>query len=610
VISLAELNARPAAEFVAALAGIFEHSPWVAERVASVRPFRSRLQLHAAMCEAVARASQDEQLALIRAHPELAGRMAARGELTVASTREQKGAGLADCSPEQLTRIRALNVEYSQRFGFPFVLAVKGHGTASIIAELERRVANDGETEHGEALAQIGRIAGFRLADLVDEPLGAQIMAMTERLAEFSEQADALTCSYLTPAHRQTAAQIREWMLGAGLETEIDAVGNVVGRLPARTVSAPDAALADSNSLATRPPLASGGIDHSLGDAVAQTLITGSHYDTVVDAGRYDGRLGIVLPIAVAGRLRRAGAALPFDLEIIAFAEEEGVRFKSTFLGSAAVAGRFDSSVLDSLDAQGISMREALRAAGLEPAAIASAARDPARVLGFIEVHIEQGPVLLSENAPLGVVTSIAGSTRAVVTIAGVAGHAGTVPMHLRKDAATAAAEIVLAVESRCSGTPGLVGTVGRLNVPNGAINVIPGRCELSIDIRSGDDVTRRTAFDEVVAASERNAARRDVTLDIRKVLEIDAVPCDPALQQRWAASIQRATGSAQVPHLPSGAGHDAMMMASLAPVGMLFVRCGNGGISHHPAESLTEVDAELAANAFSDFLTSFTAPV
>ena len=585
MISLDTLNKQPAAEFVATLGGIFEHSPWVAECVTSLRPFRSRLHLHAAMCEAVARASPNEQLALIRAHPELAGRMAARGELTASSTREQRGAGLADCSAEQLTRIRALNAEYSQRFGFPFVLAVKGHNTASIIAELERRIGNDGETERSEALAQIGRIAGFRLADLVDEPFGAQIMAMTERLAEFSEQEDALTCSYLTPAHRQTAAQIRDWMLASGLETDIDAVGNVIGRLRAR-------------------------MDHSPDAAVARMLITGSHYDTVVNAGRYDGRLGILLPIAVAAHLKRGGVALPFDLEIIAFAEEEGVRFKSTFLGSAAVAGRFDARVLDSLDAEGISMREAMRTAGLDPAAIAQAARDPSRVLGFIEVHIEQGPVLLSENAPLGVVTSIAGSTRAVVTITGVAGHAGTVPMHLRQDAATAAAEIVLAVESRCSGTPGLVGTVGRLNVPNGAINVIPGRCELSIDIRSGDDATRRAAFDDVAAASERIAAHRKVELDIRKVLEIDAVPCDSTMQQRWAASIQRISGGAAAPHLPSGAGHDAMMMASLTPIGMLFVRCGNGGISHHPAELLTEADADLAARAFSDFLTSFTAPV
>ncbi len=574
MIPLNVLNAMPAAEFVAALSGIFEHSPWVAERVVAQRPFRSRLHLHDAMNEAVLQAGRDEQLALIRAHPELAGRFAVLGELTASSTREQKGAGLADCSAAELTRIRALNAEYAQRFGFPFVLAVKGHDTASIIAELERRVRNEGEAEPGVALTQIGRIAGFRLADLVDEPSGAQIMAMAQELARFSEQENALTCSYLTPAHRRTAARIREWMLAAGLETEIDAVGNVIGCWRA-------------------------------GQAV-RALITGSHYDTVVNAGRYDGRLGILLPIVVAARLRREGKRLPFDLEIIAFAEEEGVRFKSTFLGSAAVAGRFDLAVLESRDAQGISLREAMsNEGGSDPAHIQALARDPRQVLGFIEVHIEQGPVLLTEGAPLGVVTSIAGSTRAMVTVTGTAGHAGTVPMHLRRDAAAAAAEIVLAVESRCSGTLGLVGTAGRLNVPDGAINVIPGRCELSIDIRSGDDSLRRAAFADVTARSEQIAARRKVTLDIRKVLEIDAVPCDAGMQRRWADSIRRITGRPAI-HLPSGAGHDAMMMASMTPMGMLFVRCGNGGISHNPAESMTESDAELAAQAFSDFLMSF----
>jgi len=592
VIPLDVLNALPAADFVAALSGIFEHSPWVAERVVAERPFRSRIHLHHAMNEAVLQAGRDAQLALIRAHPELAGRSAARGELTASSTREQKGAGLADCNAEQLTRIRALNAEYAQRFGFPFVLAVKGHNTASIIAELERRVRNEAEAERSVALTQIGRIAGFRLADLVDERSGAQIMAMAEELAHFSEQENALTCSYLTPAHRQTAAQIREWMLAAGLETEIDAVGNVTGRWRAL----PPAARDDTPGIAGRSS-----------DAVprSRTLMTGSHYDTVVNAGRYDGRLGILLPVVVAARLRREGRQLPFDLEIVAFAEEEGVRFKSTFLGSAAVAGRFDMAVLESTDAQGISVREAIIGAGLDPSHIPAAARDPRQLLGFIEVHIEQGPVLLIENTPLGVVTSIAGSTRAVVTITGTAGHAGTVPMHLRQDAAAAAAEIVLAVESRCSGTPGLVGTVGRLNVPDGAINVIPGRCELSIDIRSGDDPVRRAAFAEVTARSEQIAARRKVMLNIRKVLEIDAVPCDGQMQQRWADSIRRVTGRPAI-HLPSGAGHDAMMMASMTPMGMLFVRCGNGGISHNPAESMTESDAELAAQAFSDFLMSF----
>jgi N-carbamoyl-L-amino-acid hydrolase len=412
VIAVSDLNAFATAEFVTALGGIFEHSPWVAERVVPLRPFDSRFTLHEAMCSAVRQASADEQLALIRAHPELAGKSAARGELTAASTREQKGAGLADCTDDDLARIRALNAQYQLRFGFPFVLAVKGHNTASIIASLERRVTHEVAEERAVALGQIERIAGFRLAELIDEPIGTQVMAMTAQLARFSEQDDALTCSYLTPAHRQAAAQIRDWMLAAGLTTHVDAVGNVIGRLPA---AAPG----------------------------AQTLLTGSHYDTVVNAGRYDGRLGIALPIAVAERLRRAGTGLPVALEIVAFAEEEGVRFKSTFLGSSALAGRFDPALLESQDADGVSMREAMVSAGLDPGAIAAAARAREAVAGFIEVHIEQGPVLLSENLPLGVVTSIAGSTRALVTIIGEAGHAGTVPMHLRRDAAAAPAEIV-----------------------------------------------------------------------------------------------------------------------------------------------------------------------
>ena len=203
--------------------------------------------------------------------------------------------------------------------------------------------------------------------------------------------------------------------------------------------------------------------------------------------------------------------------------------------------------------------------------------------------------------------TSIAGSTRALVTIVGEAGHAGTVPMNLRRDAAAAAAEIVLFVEARCASVEGLVGTVGRLSVPDGAVNVIPGRCELSLDIRSGDDAIRRAAFDEVIAECARIASRRKVQIQSRKVLEIDAVACDDRMQAQWSASIARVTGIAQPRRLPSGAGHDAMMMASLAPMGMLFVRCGNGGVSHNPAESLDPADAEAAARAFQDFLTHFS---
>jgi allantoate deiminase/N-carbamoyl-L-amino-acid hydrolase len=299
---------------------------------------------------------------------------------------------------------------------------------------------------------------------------------------------------------------------------------------------------------------------------------------------------------------------LPFTLQITGFAEEEGVRFKSTFLGSRALTGEFDAALLDTVDRDGISMRDAMRAADFtcDASHIAAAALDPKTLLGFVEVHIEQGPTLLEANQALGVVTSIAGSIRSVVTVTGSAGHSGTVPMHLRRDAAAGAAEMVLAVERRCRGTPGLVGTVGQLNVPGGAVNVIPGRCDLSVDIRSGEDSVRDAAFADVKAECDEIGKRRCLDVEWRKVLEIDSVPCTSGMQQRWADSIRRVTGS-EAFRLPSGAGHDAMVMAGITDIGMLFVRCGNGGISHSPLETLSEADAEVAARAFRDFLTSFT---
>ena len=577
MIALSELNSMPTARFVAVLGGIFERSPWVAERTAAQRPFPSVLALHAAMTDAVARSGGDEKLALIRAHPELAGRAAIRSELTAESAREQRGAGLDACTPVEFARLQELNKAYNDKFGFPFILAVRGHDRASIIAACATRLQNDAHREQNAALEQIARIAYFRLADSVSDPPGARIMAMHERLAAFSDDPLALTCTYLRPSHRATAAAIRDFMLAAGLECEIDAIGNVVGRW-------------------------------RCGQSGAKTVITGSHYDTVINGGKYDGRLGIVLPIACVADLRQCGVTLPFDLEIVAFAEEEGVRFKSTFLGSSALAGSFDGRVLDQVDGDGVSMREALLDAGHDPAAIPGIARDPRTLAGYVEVHIEQGPVLLDAGRALGVVTSIAGSVRMLVTIRGLAGHAGTVPMALRRDAAAAAAEIILAVEKRCSTAPGLVGTVGRLEVPGGAINVIPGRCELSIDIRAGNDAVRDAAVADVAAEIGKVGTRRKVEIEVRRVLEAAGAPCDQGLQRQIAAAIARATGDATPLHLPSGAGHDAMKMATIAPIGMLFVRCGNGGISHHPDEILSLDDADAAARAFADFLLHFEA--
>ncbi|MEP7311213.1 MAG: 2-oxo-4-hydroxy-4-carboxy-5-ureidoimidazoline decarboxylase [Pseudomonadota bacterium] len=574
MIPLQQLNSLDTAQFVTALGAIYEHSPWVPERVASQRPFATLWALHQAMSGAVAQAGPAAQLALIRAHPELAGKAAIRGDLTPESTSEQKGAGLSACTPQQYAQLQSLNAAYNQRFGFPFILAVKGHTPDSVIAELARRVEHDVEREREVALLQIGRIARFRLSELIDEPPGEQLLSMAAELAQYSEDSTGLTCSYLTPAHRATALQIRDYMLAAGLEVRIDAVGNVVGTLA--------------------------------GDGTSpRRLLTGSHYDTVINGGKYDGRLGILLPIIVAGTLRRAGQRLPYTLEIIAFAEEEGVRFKSTFLGSRAIAGQFDPALLDSVDASGVTLRAAMQAAGLDSTHIQSIARDPAALLGYVEVHIEQGPVLLDAGLAVGVVSSIAGSVRSLVTVKGLAGHSGTVPMPLRHDAAAGAAEIVLAVEKRCSSMPGLVGTVGRLEVPGGAINVIPGRCELSIDIRAGEDGPRDAAHADVAAQIIEIAARRGLVIEQRKVLEAASVACAPALQQALAASVLRITGQPAM-LLPSGAGHDAMMIASITPVGMLFVRCGNGGISHHPDETCSAADAGIAADVFQDLLLNF----
>jgi N-carbamoyl-L-amino-acid hydrolase len=577
MITLEELNAASESQFATALGGIFEHSPWIAQRAASFRPFTSRLHLLETMRNVLQNAAPEEQLALIRAHPELAGRAAIRNELTRESGEEQRSAGLHACTPQEFARLHELNAGYYDRFGFPFILAVRGHDRASIIATFERRLHNPWQLERDIAVREIGHIAGYRLAERVSSPPGAEIMAMLDWLAQFSEHESRLTCSYLSTAHRAAAAQIREWMLAAGLSVEIDAVGNVVGRLPC-------------------------------GRSGAKTLITGSHYDTVIDAGRYDGRLGIVLPIIAALELRQRGTQLPFDLEIIAFSDEEGVRFKSTFIGSSAVAGCFDERILDCTDTSGTSMRAAMLEAGLDAAKIPTVARAPRQLLGYVEVHIEQGPVLLNEQRALGVVTSIAGSVRYDVSVVGLAGHAGTVPMALRRDAAAAAAEIVLAIERICGATQGLVGTVGKLEVPGGAINVIPARCDLTIDVRAGDDAVRYRAMADVLATIDAIAARRGVHASVQQLMEAAAAPCAPEMQKLWADSISRITGDSSPRHLPSGAGHDAMKMAAVTDIGMLFVRCGNGGISHHPHEVVDVADVDLATRAFEDFLINFRA--
>jgi hydantoinase/carbamoylase family amidase len=395
-------------------------------------------------------------------------------------------------------------------------------------------------------------------------PDGRSMMARLDALAAFTETPDAgLTRTYLTPALRAAGAQLIRWMQDAGMTAAFDAIGNVVGRYEGQ-------------------------------DPAAPVLILGSHYDTVRNAGKYDGPYGVVAALAVVQTLNTRQQRLPFAIEIVAFGDEEGVRFKSTLIGSRAVAGTLDAAVLDLVDADGVTMRNALKAFGGDAAALAHIARMPGQVRGYVELHIEQGPVLIAENLPVGIVTSIAGATRFMITLTGQTGHAGTVPMPLRRDAATAAAEFILAVEQRCAAEPTLVGTVGSVATLGGAANVIPGLVELSLDVRAATDAVRIAAVKDLQVTLAEICQRRGITSAVRQTHDAGAVACDAGLMTALAVGVK---GAGLRPFsLPSGAGHDAMAMADLCPAAMLFVRCGNGGISHDPREIMTPEDAEVGA--------------
>ena len=576
-ITLQQLNASSDADFVHLLEGVYENSPWIAHRAATRRPFASVTALKMALQSVVLEASPAEQVGLLCAHPELAGKAAQSGMLTKASTGEQTQVGLLNCSAEMLDMIRQLNVSYREKFGFPFIIAVRGpDGNGmyrdSIIRAFQRRLKNQRDEELGECLYQVSRIAELRLNNLFDisPDMGNAVLAHALALAAWSDSPTGLTCAYLTEAHQQTARQLAAWMGEAGMQVTIDAVGNVVGRY-----------------LSDRPE--------------AKTFITGSHYDTVCNGGKYDGRVGILLPIALVRYLNERQEKLPFHLEVIGFSEEEGVRFKSTFLGSSAVIGQFDSNLLDKTDADGISLGTAIKQAGHDVDAIGAIARDPDKIRGYLEVHIEQGPVLLKHNLPVGIVTSIAGSSRYIVELTGVASHAGTTPMTMRKDAAVAAAQIVLYVEQRCSQFPALVGTVGQLLVPDGSVNVIPDRCRFSLDIRAEQDAVRQKAVDDILEKIAEVCNRRSIEYTVTELMSTPATDCAAELMAQLIRSTERAGITPFT--LPSGAGHDAMVMARMTDVAMLFIRCGNGGISHNPLETMTGDDAEVAAQIMLDFL-------
>ena len=394
-------------------------------------------------------------------------------------------------------------------------------------------------------------------------------------VSPYSEADDMLVRRFLTPAHDAALDTLTFWMTQAGMTARRATAGNLVGRYEGLT-------------------------------PVAPALLIGSHIDSVRNGGRYDGALGVTLGIDCVQALSDAGRRLPFALEVIAFGDEEGSRFPASMACSRAVAGTVDPAVIAMTDADGVSLAEAFAAFGLDPTRLEEAARRPGEVLAFLEAHIEQGPVLESEDLALGVVTAIAAQKRLMVRFTGLAGHAGTTPMGLRKDPGPAAAEAILAVERICgplgdlAGQDGLVGTVGRITALPGAFNVIPGAVEFSIDVRAETSTTREAAVVAITREIEAIAARRGLTVSVSLMQALAESPCDPGLTALLEAAVAETGQVAR--RLPSGAGHDAMVMAALCPTAMLFIRC-EGGISHNPREAVTAADCALAARAMLGFI-------
>jgi allantoate deiminase len=399
------------------------------------------------------------------------------------------------------------------------------------------------------------------------QEIASTIMERCELLGNVSEEADALTRPYGSKAMREANEIVSGWMRGAGMTVSQDAIGNLIG------------------------------LYQGTGD---KTLVLGSHLDTVRDAGRYDGILGVMVAIACVQRLHDRGERLPFSIEVVAFADEEGLRFGTTYLGSSVYAGAFEEERLDLQDQDGVTLREAVQGFGGDPEALGQGDRGDGNLLGYCEVHIEQGPVLEEHDLPVGIVTAISGQSRAGLVFGGEAGHAGTVPMEGRQDALCAAAEFVLEVERAARAESGSVATVGEIAALPGAANVIPGRTDLSLDVRHPDDGERERLRDHLKARAEEIAAARGSDHEWLLRQETPAVLVDPDLSALLARAVE--DSGMDVHRLPSGAGHDAAQVAGLAPVAMLFVRCKEG-ISHNPAESVRRKDVEIAIGVMQRFL-------
>ena len=401
-----------------------------------------------------------------------------------------------------------------------------------------------------------------------------RIMQRCDALARHSELPGGLTRVFLSPENRAANELVLGWMREAGMQSKLDAIGNVVGRYEGE-----------------RPGL--------------PCLMLGSHLDTVRDAGRYDGMLGVISAIECVHALNAQKKKLPFAIEVVGFGDEEGVRFGTTMLGSRAVAGSFDPANLRVKDPQGNTLEAALRSFGLDPAKIPEVKRQKSDLLAYAELHIEQGPVLEAEGLPVGVVTAINGFSRLRVTLSGMAGHAGTVPMRLRRDALAAAAECVLLVERVAARDPELVGTVGRIEASPGAINVIPGKVVFTVDVRAPRDELRHACVGEIRREITAIAQRRKLLVEIENLQELGVAPCAEWLMRQMDAAV--AAEGVRVRRLPSGAGHDGMALKSIADIAMLFVRC-KGGISHNPAEAISADDAGAGARTLFRFIEAFEA--
>jgi allantoate deiminase len=408
---------------------------------------------------------------------------------------------------------------------------------------------------------------------MINIELARKVMERIDMLALISEEPDRLTRTFCSPAMRKANDLVASWMKEAGMTVLEDAVGNLVGRYPGH-------------------------------DERAKTFILGSHLDTVRNAGKFDGPLGVVAAIACVEQLREQKIRLPFAIEVISFADEEGVRFQTTYLGSRVLAGTFDQQNLKRLDSKGVSMAEAIREFGGNPEKLKEARRDPQQLLGYAEIHIEQGPVLEKKYQPVGVVSAIAGQTRIKVRFLGQAGHAGTTPMSLRKDALVAAAQFIVSVEMSTRLYDGLVATVGQIEARPGASNVIPGEVILTVDVRHQMDSSRSAACARLQESAVHSGETRGVSVEWEVVHEAQSVPCSRELSALLAKAARKHL--VEVTELISGAGHDAAAMGDITPAAMLFVRC-KGGVSHHPDESATLEDVGVAIAVMDDFLRLLT---